>query len=390
MRPLSLLENVRTPNTETAFRQGVSTGTANAILAPPLDLSLGPFASSESYDVSVVVPTFNRQQLLGRTLETLVQQRAGSVRYEVLVVDNNSTDDTRAVVETFVHRWRNVRYFFEPRPGVSHARNTGIAAARSPLIAFIDDDVEADPTWIATIKQTFDEHPAIDCVGGRIEPRWAAPPPAWLTPNHWGAVALQAATHQTRLVHATNASRCLPTANFASRRAALEQVGGFSPDYLRGEDRELQLRLWAAGKRGLYVDEIAATTEVPLERMTKAYHRQFYRQAGATHARMRYRDRIDREGRLIPQDLNAAMFLGVPGYIYRDLFRHAVAWLGRVAILDWTGAFFHESRTLYFANYVRGRIQQHRPAVWTIPLQFVRFAGAVLRTRTRITDRVRA
>ena len=383
MQPLSLLENVRTPNTETAFRQGVSTGTANAILAPPLDLSLGPFASSESYDVSVVVPTFNRQQLLGRTLETLLHQRAGSVRYEVLVVDNNSTDDTRAVVETFVHRWRNVRYFFEPRPGVSHARNTGIAAARSPLIAFIDDDVEADPTWIATIKQTFDHHPELDCVGGKIEARWPEPPPAWLTPSHWGAVALQAGKRQTPYVDATNASPCLMTANFASRRAALEQVGGFSPDYLRDEDRELQLRLWAAGKRGMYVDEIAVTTEVPRERMTKAYHRQFYRRAGAMHARMRYRDRIDREGRLIAHDLEAATFLGVPGYLYRDLFRHAAAWIGHLAILDWNGAFFHESRTLYFGSYIRSRYQQHRHPLWTVPWQFVRFVREVVRTRTR-------
>jgi glycosyltransferase involved in cell wall biosynthesis len=181
---------VRTSNRKTPFHQDTTDGSAVPTLESlPLELGRPPTRSKESYDVSVVVPTFNRRQLLQRTLESLLQQQSGSVRYEVLVVDNNSTDDTRAVVDALTRRWRGVRYLFEPRCGVSHARNTGIAAARAPIIAFIDDDVEADPVWIATIKRVFDDHPGIDCVGGRIDARWAAPPPAWLTPKHWGPVA---------------------------------------------------------------------------------------------------------------------------------------------------------------------------------------------------------
>jgi glycosyltransferase involved in cell wall biosynthesis len=283
---------VRTSNRETPFPQDTANGSAGPTLESlPLELGLPPALSKESYDVSVVVPTFNRQLLLQRTLESLLHQQSESVRYEVLVVDNNSTDDTRAVVDALTRRWRGVRYLFEPRRGVSHARNTGIAAARAQVIAFIDDDVEADPVWIATIKRVFDDHPGIDCVGGRIEARWAAPPPAWLTPKHWGPVALQGEKGDSPYVDADHASPCLMTANFASRRAALEEVGGFSPEFLRDEDRELQLRLWAAGKRGLYVDTLAVTTEVPRERMTKAYHRAFHLRKGGTHARMRYRVR---------------------------------------------------------------------------------------------------
>ena len=181
-------------------------------------------ATSQSIcDISVVVPTHNRRQLLANTLESLIGQRAPSVRYEVLVVDNNSSDDTRDVVETFMQRWTAVRYLFEPRPGVSHARNTGIAAARAPIVAFIDDDVEADPTWVMTIKRAFDDHPDIDCVGGKIEGRWAEQPPAWLNQFHWGAIALQA--EKGPHFDADHASACLLTANFACRRAALEEIG---------------------------------------------------------------------------------------------------------------------------------------------------------------------
>jgi glucosyl-dolichyl phosphate glucuronosyltransferase len=342
-----------------------------------LELDGRPIESIESYDVTVVVPTFNRQELLARTLETLLQQQAGSVRYEILVIDNNSSDGTRAVVETFTNRAPVVRYVFESRTGVSHARNAGTAAARAPLIAFIDDDVEADPMWVARIKRAFDDHPEIDCIGGRIDARWAAPPPAWLTPLHWGAVALQRAK-DTPYVDADHAAQCLMTANFASRRAALLQVGGFSPEYLRDEDRELQLRLWAAGKHGLYVDAVQVTTEVPHERMTKAYHRRHQWRVGGMHARMQFRDRLDGDGRLVPGGMRSPTLLGSPGYLYRSLIGHTATWIGLIVTRDWNGAFFHETRAHYYASYIWARYRQQKTALWMLPWHFARFASAIV------------
>jgi glucosyl-dolichyl phosphate glucuronosyltransferase len=373
---------VETSNRETAFRPGVSNGTAVTQPSPPLDMERQA-SPVVRYDVSVVVPTFNRQLLLGRTLESLLHQQSGGVRYEVLVVDNNSADGTRSVVEAFANRWSAVRYLFEPRCGVSHARNTGIAAARAPLIAFIDDDVEASPTWIATIKRVFDERPGIDCIGGRIDARWATPPPAWLTPQHWGAVALQREKGDSPYVDADHASPCLMTANFASRRAALDEVGGFSPDFLRDEDRELQLRLWTAGKHGLYVDELAVTTEVPADRMTKSYHRQFHLRNGRTQARMRFRDRLARDGRLVQAGLPSPRLLGTPAYLYRNLLGHVAGWFWHTLTFDRTTAFFHETRALYYASYAWSRYRQQKPALWAVPWEFVRFASAVVSSRFR-------
>jgi glycosyltransferase involved in cell wall biosynthesis len=321
--------------------------------------------------------------LLTRTLESLFDQRAGSVRYEVVVVDNNSCDGTRTVVETFMRRSPHLRYLFEPRPGVSHARNTGIAAACAPVVAFIDDDVEASQNWVAAIKHVFDAHPEIDCIGGRIDPRWSAPPPTWLTPMFWGAVALQADKADTPYVDADHAVPCLMTANFACRRAALDQVGGFSPDYMRDEDRELQLRLWSAAKRGLYVGDIAVTTEVPPDRMTKHYHRQFYARNGESHSRMRYLDRIDVSGRLLPEIPRRATLFGTPGFIYRSLLLHA-AWLAwSTATTQRDRAFFHETRLRYFFNYVRTRYRQGAYSLRAIPRELRRFVIAVAASRTR-------
>jgi glucosyl-dolichyl phosphate glucuronosyltransferase len=342
--------------------------------------------STYDVDISVVVPTYNRRQLLAKTLESLIGQRAASVRYEVLVVDNNSSDDTRGVVETFIQRGTAVRYLFEPRPGVSHARNTGIAAARAPIVAFIDDDVEADLTWVMTIKQAFDHHPDIDCVGGRIEGHFAEQPPAWLTPFHWGPLALQA--EKSPHFDADHASACLMTANFACRRAALEEVGGFSPDFLRCEDRELELRLWAAGKRGLYISEIVVTTEVPRERLTKTYHRRHHLRVGANHELMQYLDLIDRDGRLRREPVRTATLFGTPAFVYRDLSSHVAGWLWSVARFRWSDAFYHETRVLYFASYIWNRYRRERGPLWAIPFELSRCVAAVV--QSRMQRRVRA
>jgi glucosyl-dolichyl phosphate glucuronosyltransferase len=352
----------------------------SAVLEPTL------VTSQPTCDISVVVPTYNRCQLLAKTLTSLIGQRAASVLYEVLVVDNNSSDDTRGVVETFTQRWSAVRYLFEPRRGASYARNTGIAAATAPIVAFIDDDVEADPTWIRNIKQAFDDHPDIDCLGGTIRGHFSAQPPAWLTPFHWGPLALQ--EDKGPHVDADHASACLFTANFACRRAALEEVGGFAPDFFRCEDRELELRLWAAGRRGLYVPEAVVTTEVPRERLTKRYQRRHYWQTGGYHERMRFRDLIDRDGRLRRETAHAATIFGTPVFVYRDLSKHVAGWLSSAAHFRWSDAFYYETRVLYFASYIWSRYWHDGPRLWAIPFELLRSASAVVNNRVHRRARV--
>ena len=78
----------------------------------------------------------------------------------------------------------------ETKQGLSHARNAGIAAARAPIIAFTDDDVRVGPDWLAAIMRTVRAYPGVSVVGGKVLPIWPAPPPPWLTPEHWGPLAL--------------------------------------------------------------------------------------------------------------------------------------------------------------------------------------------------------
>src|SRR5262249_39831024 len=121
--------------------------------------------------VSVVIGTFNRADLLGGTLRALVaQEGVESLRWEIVVVDNNSRDATPQVVaEVSTMTAIPVRYVFEPLQGLSRARNRGVLAARGAIIAFTDDDVIPAPDWIVQIGAAMDRWNAHG-VGGRILP----------------------------------------------------------------------------------------------------------------------------------------------------------------------------------------------------------------------------
>jgi glucosyl-dolichyl phosphate glucuronosyltransferase len=315
-------------------------------------------------DVAVIVPTYNRAASLAGLLDSLCHQRAPGLHYEVLVVDNRSADRTPEVVAEWARNFPFVRYLMERGPGASNARNCGIAAANARILAFIDDDVRAAPDWIAAIVDAFARHPEIDCLGGRIEPCWPRTPPAWLTPAHWGPLALQQGRGTAPYIDAEHASACLVTANFACRSAVFQDVGLFSPAFLRDEDRELNLRMWAAGKRGAYVDSVLAFADVQPERLERPYHRAWHVVTGASHARLRFKEVIDRDGRLRPSGrLDGRAFLGAPAFLYRELLDHVARWLMKIVTLRVDDAFFHECRIRYLVSYLATRRRSRRETV---------------------------
>ena len=122
-------------------------------------------------EVSVVVATYNRCEIMPGTLESLINQE-GDTAYEVIVVDNNSTDDTRNVINKLRTKrgYEKLTYHFEEKQGVSHARNRGIAAARASIIAFTDDDIRPASNWIKSISEAFRKFPEADCIGGKVLP----------------------------------------------------------------------------------------------------------------------------------------------------------------------------------------------------------------------------
>jgi len=307
--------------------------------------------------VSAVISTYNRCEMLRVALERLLAQRAEGVGYEVIVVDNNSTDKTREVVESFINSGHsNLRYVFEPRQGVSYARNSGLQLARAPIIAFADDDVVVARDWIAVIKRAFDAHPDVACVGGKVLAEWKSEPPAWLTRDHWSPLALQDYGDDPFYVNAKN-PLCLVSANLAFRREVFSLIGPFAPELQRVkdgigsmEDLELLMRFWGAGGESLYLPALVVTTEVPVARTTKKYHRRWHRGHGRFYALMRSPD-IERSSR-------RALF-GVPAHLYRQSAIDAANWVRCSMKGSRDRAFFYETRLRFFKGFFKTRKQEY-------------------------------
>jgi glycosyltransferase involved in cell wall biosynthesis len=304
-------------------------------------------------DIAVVVPTFNRAAQLAPVLDRLLAQQCSGFEWEILVVDNNSRDQTHNVTEAAISRdvSGRLRYAFEPRQGISYARNTGIELTSAPVILFLDDDVIPGETWLRTFKEAFDAHPESDCIGGRVRPRWSAPPPDWFTSHgHAGPLALQDRPRAAS-VSARQASSCLVGANFGFRRSVFEVIGGFSPHFPRCQDRELEMRMWRAGMQGLYLPAMDVTADIPPERLTRRYHRRWHATTAHYHALMRYRDTVDAGGELREELPNARRLMGVPLFIYRLWLEHAYGWVWAALTLDAAARFYHETRVWYYASY---------------------------------------
>ena len=313
-------------------------------------------AGAQAPVISVVICTYNRADLLPAALEdVLAQNHPQTPPFELLVVDNNSTDSTRAVVERAETRDGRVRYLRETKQGLSHARNAGIAVARAPLIAFTDDDVRVGPDWLATIMRTVRAYPGVSVVGGKVLPIWPAPPPPWLTPEHWGPLALVDYGEQPVRVDAGN-PLCLVGANLAIVRSAFDRVGGFAADVQRvrdsvgsSEDHEFLLRLFGVGGFGIYDPAIVIHADVQPDRLERAYHRRWHTGHGHFHAVMRpeYLER-SRTGRLFD----------VPAHMYRSAVRDAAGWAKARLRRDDADAFAREVRLRFFKGFFGTRRRQ--------------------------------
>ena len=183
--------------------------------------------------ISVVVCTHNRAELLAGALRALQAQELDGSAFEILVIDNNSTDATRDVAGGFP----GVRYVFEPRVGLSHARNRGFAEARGEYVAYTDDDCEPPPQWLAVASEAIAEH-GPEVFGGPYRAFYQSPKPAWYK-DEYGS------RDHGPAPRFLEASETVPGNNMFFRRSVLEESPGFDP------------RLGMTGNRSAYAEETA-------------------------------------------------------------------------------------------------------------------------------------
>jgi glucosyl-dolichyl phosphate glucuronosyltransferase len=234
--------------------------------------------SCANLDITVIVCTYNRCGDLARALESIAaSQVACSVSWEVLVVDNGSTDQTRHAVEGFSRRYSDqFRYYFEPKQGLSFARNAGVANSRGEILVFTDDDVVVEPTWLRNLTAgLFDSRWA--GAGGKILPAQKFEPPPWLPDNlfEWGGIFC---AYFDLGENPRTLERPPYGANMAFRRSVFAKYGGFRTDLGRNacdklcnEDTELGRRLLTAGERLRYEPSAVVYHPIPHGRLTPEY-----------------------------------------------------------------------------------------------------------------------
>jgi glucosyl-dolichyl phosphate glucuronosyltransferase len=180
-------------------------------------------------DLSIIICTYNRDLSLVRTLEAISAQVVrGGTSWELIVVDNNSSDGTRSVVEAYRPKTSvPVRYVFEERQGKSFALNSAIEAASGKVLAFTDDDVSPEADWLERIMDVMERNGA-DGVGGRILPRWSSVPPGWLLAEKdlLRKLAILDFSHSTKVVRGTRSAGIFG-ANMAFKRELFAELGGF-------------------------------------------------------------------------------------------------------------------------------------------------------------------
>jgi glycosyltransferase involved in cell wall biosynthesis len=238
---------------------------------------------------SIVVSTRNRSRYLREALASVAAQGVPADAYEVIVVDNGSSDDTAAVVRAAAAERPNVRYVAEPEPGAARARNAGLRAARAPVVAFLDDDAVAGPAWLATILDVFATvRPTPGCAGGPIRPRWEAARPAWLADELLVCLPVLEWSAEPR---ALGEGEFLASANMAFPRELLAEVGGFptvlgpAPGrWLYNEDVWVQHELRRRGHAAYWHPAIAVEHHVPGTRLVPRYFTRRYYAQGVSDA----------------------------------------------------------------------------------------------------------
>ena len=227
--------------------------------------------------ISVVICTHNRDYFLGDSIDSVLHQDFAN--YEVVVVDNASTDKTRQVVEERLPHHSQLRYIYEPTLGLNVARNRGLQETIAPIIVYFDDDAIAPKQWLKAIQAAFETNQKIGVAGGKVDLIW--PPgcqrPQWLSDGL--AVNLGAYDLGDTAQAITDPGLTPRGLNYAIRRDVLQEVGGFSlnldrvgTNLLSNGDLYMTEMVLNHGYQVVYLPEAIVQHKVSPERMHLSWY----------------------------------------------------------------------------------------------------------------------
>ena len=228
--------------------------------------------------VSLIIATYNGAKKLPTTLESLTKQTLESDVWEVVVVNNNSTDNTAEVVTEFAksHPELRVKLVFEPQQGLSYARNRGIDESEGEYIIIIDDDEIACPDLLSEYYEFWDTRPHVVAAGGKITPHYPKRRPRWMSRITERPIA--------GTLDLGNEIREFPDGkyfgggNMGLRRTAINYYGKFDPNLgrrgsklLGGEEKELYMRYYTSGEDIYYLPKAEIFHVIDESRLTRTY-----------------------------------------------------------------------------------------------------------------------
>ena len=233
---------------------------------------------------SIIIPTVNRCASLSETIGSLLSLNSDRESWELIIVDNGSTDDTREASQAIIEAnpEREIRYFFEPIPGLLSGRHRGVFESSGDILVFIDDDVDVDPEWLNSILETFRD-PDVHLVGGKNLPRFLCKPPEWLD-HFWNVEGPRKWLDFISVIDFGDELMELDPLfiwglNFSVRRSSLIRLGGFHPDYVPkpfdyyqgNSETGLALKAKESGLKIMYQPRALVWHRIPENRLTFDY-----------------------------------------------------------------------------------------------------------------------
>lgn len=305
--------------------------------------------------ISALICTRNRAGMLTRVMEDFfAQDRLDELDYELVIVDNSSTDKTKEVVETFSRRFpKKVRYIFEERLGIRVARNRAIDEAKGDTIVFTDDDVKIDKMWLFEMAEVFTL--GADAAGGRVIADYPKDTPDWIKRCQRflnGPIVAHDYGEEVKIYDIKNMSPFI-AANAAFRKDVIKNAGGFKEDLghgqlVLGEDTELFERLIRLGKKIVYCGKAAVWHPVIKERMNLGYIARWYMAQGRSYA-------AQDDDKILSGDYPRV--LGIPRFVFGDYFREAMAIVlncyNREKMMPHWNKFFRAAGIIQEMSYMR-------------------------------------
>ena len=244
--------------------------------------------------ISVIISTHNGEPRLKTTLPSHFKQTAPPNSYEIILVDNASTDRTHEYISSLSANNPQLRYVYEKNLGLHNARHAGARAAKGEIVLFTDDDASVDPNWIQSYLHAFQSHPLMNAAGGPVEPLWEETPEEWLS----NLISDGKFFPALGLMKPFNTFRLTPDCfffgvNLAIEKKLLFELGGFNPEsfgdtWLGDGESGLLRKLWQNGKHVGFIHDARVHHNIPKHRMSIAYLKHWSRNWGASDSYTKY------------------------------------------------------------------------------------------------------